>query len=377
MALTYNGHGVVAIWPVYCYNNKRGENMKLDPIYKTLTDAFGIPSQEHFIKEIFLKEIKKYPNYEIVTDNLGSVFAYKKSKNPNAKTLMIAGHMDEVGLMISDIRTNGAIKVIPIGGLVAEVFLSQVVYIQTETKQIPAIIGAVPPHISRDQKITFDTLTLDTGLNSKEEVLKAGIEVGQMVLPKTPFTMTADNQKVIAKAVDNRWGCGMALELIRDMNNQAFDYHLAIGATVQEEVGLRGAGTITYKIDPDMFIALDASPLNDLIDPHASGKMDDGFLVRLYDPSNIMKPSLFKYIKDVAQKNNIKHQIYFSRGGTDAARALITKEGVVATTIGLPTRYIHSTAAMFSLNDHFSAHQMVRVLLNDLTTEQITYLQNN
>lgn len=351
--------------------------MKLDPIYKKLTDAFGISSQEHFIREIFLEEIEKYKNYEVIRDNLGSVFAYKKSKNKNAKTVMIAAHMDEVGLMIKDIRPNGAIKVIPIGGLIPEVFISQVVYIQTLDKQIPAIIGAVPPHISKDMKVSFDSLIVDTGLNSKEDVLKAGIDIGQMVLPKTSFTLTVDNKKVIAKAVDNRWGCGMALELIRDLNDEEFEFNLAIGATVQEEVGLRGAGTITYKIEPDLFIALDASPLNDISDPNASGKMDEGFLVRLYDPSNIMKPSLFNYIKEVAKKNNIKHQVYFSRGGTDAARALITKTGVVATTIGLPARYIHSTAAMFSIDDHFSAHKMVRQLLKDLTNEQITFLQQN
>lgn len=351
--------------------------MKLDPIYKVLTDSFGISAQEHFIREIFLKEIKKYPNYEVVKDNLGSVFAYKKSKNPDAKTVVIAGHMDEVGLMVESIMANGGIKVIPIGGLMPEVFISQVLYVQTEDKQIPGVMGAVPPHISKKSKMEFKDLIFDVGLKDKEEVLKAGIEIGQMVLPKTPFTYTVDKKKVIAKAVDNRWGCGMALELIKDLHNDEFDYNLAIGATVQEEVGLRGAGTITYKLNPDMFIALDASPLNDLRDPNSSGKMGDGFLVRLYDPSNIMKPSLFKYFKDVAEENKLKHQVYFSKGGTDAARALITRSGVVATTIGLPARYIHSTAAMFSLEDHFSAHKMVRVLLKDLTTEKITFLQQN
>lgn len=350
--------------------------MKIDPIYKTLTESFGISAQEHYIKDIFLKEIKKYPNYKIITDNLGSVFAYKESKNKDAKTLVVAAHMDEVGLMIRDILPNGAIKVIPIGGLVPEVFISQVVYVQTENGQIPGIIGAVPPHISRNTKMDFDNLLLDVGLDSIKEVTDAGIEVGQMVLPKTPFTLTYDKEKVIAKAVDNRWGCGMAIELIRDLHDVSFDYNIAIGATVQEEVGLRGAKTSSYLLDPDMFIALDASPLNDLRDKTSSGKMGEGFLIRLYDPRNIMKPSLFKYIKDVSKENNIKHQVYFSRGGTDAAAALISKRGVVATTIGLPARYIHSTASMFSIKDHFSAHKMLRALVNDLTSKKIEELQN-
>ncbi|NLN51044.1 MAG: M42 family metallopeptidase [Acholeplasmataceae bacterium] len=351
--------------------------MKLDPIYQKLMESFGISSREEAIKKIFKAEISKYPEYEIVSDNLGSIFAYKKAPNPDARTVVVAGHMDEVGLMISEIRQNGAIKVIPIGGQNALVYLSQVVFVQTEDKQIPGVIGAIPPHIRKDQPVSFADLIVDVGLKSRDEVLAQGIEIGQMVLPKTPFLYTVDQTKVIAKAVDNRWGCAMAIELIRDLASKEFEFNLAIGATVQEEVGLRGAGTITFKLKPDMFIALDASPLNDINDPHAIGKMDEGFLIRLYDPSNIMKPSLFKYFKDLAKKHELKHQIYFSKGGTDAARALTTREGVVATTIGLPTRYIHSTAAMFSLKDHQSAHQMIRVLLNDLSNEIIDYLKTN
>jgi glutamyl aminopeptidase len=351
--------------------------MKIDPIYKKLTEAFGISSREEDIKTIVLEEIEKYPNYEIVKDNLGSIFAYKKSKNLNAKTIMIAGHMDEVGLMISDIRPNGAIKVIPIGGLIPEVFISQLLYVHTPSKDIPGIIGSVPPHLSKDQKVSFEDMVLDVGLKNKEEVLKAGIEIGQMVLPKTNFIYSHNQERVIAKAVDNRWGVGMALELVRDCHDKDYEFNLAIGATVQEEIGLRGAGTITYKISPDMFIALDASPLNDLLDPNASGKMDEGFLVRLYDPSNIMRPSLFSYFKEVAKNNEIKHQIYFSKGGTDAAKAQYNKDGVVSTTIGLPARYIHSTVSMFSIHDHMSAHKMIRALLNDITNDKITYLQEN
>lgn len=349
--------------------------MKIDPIYKILTESFGISAQEGFIKEILLNEIKKYQNYEIIKDNLGSVFAYKKSKNKEAKTLVVAGHMDEVGLMVKDILNNGAIKVIPVGGQMPEVYISQVLYVKTLEKEIPGIIGAVPPHISKETKMSFEDLVFDVGLETKEKVLEAGIEIGQMILPKTPFTLTVDQKKVIAKAVDNRWGTGMAIELIRDLNDVELDFNIAIGATVQEEVGLRGAVTSSYKLKPDMFIALDASPLNDLRDPSASGKMNDGFLIRLYDPRNIMKPSLFKYIKDVAQKNNIKHQVYFSKGGTDAAAALLSRSGVVSTTIGLPTRYIHSTAAMFSIEDHLSAHKMLRALIKDLTNEKIAELQ--
>ena len=350
--------------------------IKIDPIYEKLMNAFGISAYEHNVFQIMLTEMKKYPNYTIEVDNMGSIFAVKKSKVANAKTVMVAGHMDEVGLMISDILPNGAIKIIPIGGLVAEVFISQKLYAETKKGLIPGIIGSVPPHLSKNQAADFPDLIFDIGAKSKEDVLNAGVNVGDMVLPKNDFEFNYDQTKVMSKAVDNRWGCGMALEIIRDFHDIDLPFNLVVGATVQEEVGLRGAGTAVFKFKPDFFLALDASPLNDLADPKASGKMGDGFLIRLFDPRNIMAPRLFRYFKDLASEHQIKHQVYIAKGGTDAARALDSNDGIIATTIGLPARYIHSTVAMFDLSDHESAWLMVRTLLKDLTNEKIAKLQN-
>ena len=348
----------------------------IDPIYEKLMSAFGISAYENGVFHIMHEEMKKYPNFEIHVDNLGSIFGVKKSKQPNAKTVMFAGHMDEVGLMISDILANGGIKVIPIGGLVPEVFISQQLFAETKKGLVPGIIGSVPPHLSKAQGTDFQDLIFDIGANSKQQVLESGIEVGDMVLPKNQFTYSYDQTKIMSKAVDNRWGCGMALELMRDFNDADLPFNLIVGATVQEEVGLRGAGTAVFKFKPDMFIAMDASPLNDLSDPKASGKMGEGFLIRLYDPRNIMGPKLFKYFKSVAQDENIKHQVYIAKGGTDAARALDSNDGIIATTIGLPARYIHSTIAMFDEKDHEAAFKMARALINHLTNEQIAIFQN-
>ncbi|MCV2232276.1 M42 family metallopeptidase [Paracholeplasma manati] len=350
--------------------------IKLDPIYEKLMNAFGISAYEHNVFQIILAEMRKYNQFKIEVDNIGSIFAVKPSKQKDAKTVMIAGHMDEVGLMISDILPNGAIKVIPIGGLVAEVFISQKLYAETKKGLVPGIIGSVPPHLSKNQAADFPDLIFDIGAKSKEDVLSAGVAVGDMVLPKNDFELNFNGTKAMSKAVDNRWGCGMALEIIRDFNDVDLPFNLVVGATVQEEVGLRGAGTSVFKFKPDFFLALDASPLNDLADPKASGKMGDGFLIRLFDPRNIMAPRLFNYFKDLAAQNQINYQVYIAKGGTDAARALDSNDGIIATTIGLPARYIHSTVAMFDLSDHHAAWLMVRALLKDLTNEKIAKLQN-
>lgn len=350
---------------------------KLDPIYKELTEAFGISGRETKIRKIFEREIKKYKCYDIVYDNLGSIMAVKKSKNKNAKTVMLAGHLDEVGLMIQEILDSGAIKVIPIGGLRPEVFVSQVLYIDTGNKLLPGIIGSIPPHIKQDNKMSFSDFLLDTGVSSKKELLKLGVKEGQQVLPKTELILNSDNTKVFAKALDDRWGCGMALELIRDFANVDLEYNLVIGATVQEEVGLRGAQTISQKINPDVFISLESSPVHDLENPSPNAKFDGGFLIRAQDPTNIMPYEFLEYFRTLAYKNKIDHQIYFGTGSTDAAQAQYAHDGVLTTTIGLPTRYIHSTCGMFSLKDHFSAHDFVRALLKDITNKKIKYLIEN
>ena len=164
--------------------------MKIDPIYKKLMDGFGISAYESDIKAIMHEEMRKYSNYSIEYDNLGSIFAVKKSKNPNAKTVMVAGHMDEVGLMVSGIMPNGGLRVIPIGGLVPEVFISQVMYVKGTKGLVPGVIGSIPPHLSKAQKVEFSDFVLDIGASSLVEVNSFGVSIGDMVLNENTFIET-------------------------------------------------------------------------------------------------------------------------------------------------------------------------------------------
>lgn len=336
----------------------------------------GISSHEKRIREYMRSVMEKYPQYEIIQDKLGSIFAYKKSKVKDAPTVLVAGHMDEVGLMVKEILDNGAIKVLPIGGLNGEVFISQIMYVYTKDgKKLPGVIGAIPPHLKEKNQIEISALLVDLGTSSREETLSYGVSIGDMVLYDTPYIDTVNGQRFIAKAIDNRYGCGLALEAIEKFANIELPFNVAIGATVQEEVGLRGAETATNLFMPDMFIALDASPLNDIHQKDAIGKLGEGFLLRIYDPKNIMLFPLRKYIEDLANKHQIKYQAYVSMGGTDAAKAIDMHEGVIATTIGLPARYIHASVAMADYFDLDQARQMLFTLLKDLTGEKIKELK--
>ncbi len=346
----------------------------LNKLYKELFLLPGISGFEKEIKEYLKIYFKKLPNYQIIQDNLGSIFAYKKSKQKDAPLIMVAGHMDEVGFLVVKIMANGALKLQPIGGISGEVLISQILNVHTEDSIIKGVIGAIPPHLKVNQSTNINDLILDIGAKNKDEAIKWGIKLGQMVTFENTFTYTHDKKRVISKAVDNRIGCGLAMQLASLFHDIELPYDIAFGATVQEEVGLRGVQTITNLLKPTIYIAIDSSPINDLLEPDSLGKMGEGAMLRIYDPGVIMPNDLRVYLETVAKTNNLKTQHYLSKGNTDATRALIANEGVIATSIVLPTRYIHSSAAMFEIADLESVKDMIGAVLNDLTIDKINKL---
>ncbi len=349
--------------------------MMIQKIYKDLFTLEATSGFEKPVRDYMINFMKDYQNFEIHKDYLGSVFAVKKAKDSNAPVVMVAGHMDEVGLMVVGITKYGMLNLQNIGGLNGEVFISQVLNVHTKEGVIKGVVGALPPHLKQSQQTQISDLLLDVGAKSREEALEFGVELGNMVLFDNPFYYTKNKQRVISKAIDNRYGCGLALEAIKAFNDVELPYTLVCGATVQEEVGLRGAETAVNKFSPDIFLALDASPVNDMTSADSLGRLGDGFLLRLYDPKNVMHTGILDYFVKLAKKHKIKYQYFTSKGGTDAAKALDLHDGVIATTIGLPARYIHSTAAMLDVDDLMSAKKMLLRVLKDLTPKKINDLK--
>lgn len=339
--------------------------------YEDLMKLQAISGYEKPVRKYIEEFMKTQKNYVIEYDNLGSIFAVKMSKNPNAKTVMIAGHMDEVGFMVRSITKNGHIKLQPLGGFKAEILLSQVLDLHLDNGEvIKGVIGALPPHIKEANKTQISDYLFDIGATSKEEALSFGVKPGQMVVFPSNFTYTKNPNRIISKAVDNRFGCGLALDIIEKYNDVDLDINLVVGTTVQEEVGLRGAVTSVKKFKPDVFIALDASPVDDLVNVHNAG-LGLGFLLRIFDPRNIMHQGIMNYFKKIAIDNDIKYQSFTSQGGTDAAAALDQLKGVLATTIGLPARYIHSSAAMMDINDLNEARKMAFAVIDHINSDEI------
>jgi len=344
-------------------------------IYRDLFDLEGTSGYEKDVQNYMRQFMEKYPNYTIETDRLGSIFAVKKAKDEKAPVVMVAGHMDEVGLMVVGITDLGMIKMNPLGGLNGEVFVSQVLNVHTKKGVIKGVVGAIPPHLKKEQNTSLSELILDIGASSKQEVKEMGVELGNMILFPNTYTYTANKNRLIAKAIDNRYGCGLALEAIEAFHDVELPYTVVIGATVQEEVGLRGAETAVNMFNPDVFLALDASPVNDALDKEALGGLGKGFLLRMYDPKNVMHQGTMEWFIKLAKTHKIPFQYFVSMGGTDAAKALDLNAGVIATTIGLPARYIHSTAAMMDERDLKAAKKMLFTVLNKLTPAMIKSLQ--
>ncbi|MDD2258313.1 MAG: M42 family metallopeptidase [Bacilli bacterium] len=345
--------------------------------YEILTNLNGISGFEKSVRDYVKLQLEKTAD-EILRDRLGSIFGVKKGPK-GSPVIMIAGHMDEVGAMVVGITDEGMLKMQAIGGLKAEVMVSQNVNVILKEKVIQGVITSIPPHLSKgDESATkFQDLLVDIGADNKEHAEKIGIRIGQQIVPVNNYYVTEDGKKIVSKAWDDRFGCGMALEVFKELKNIDHPNTVICGCTVQEEVGLRGAATATQMIQPDLFLAVDVSPVSDYTGkPDGFGKLGAGFLMRFFDPGCIMNPNLKNYFEKIANDNNIDFQMFLSHGGTDAARAQYAGKGTLSTTIGLPGRYIHSTTTMIHIDDVEAVKKMLIAIIKDFDSDKLNNLIN-
>lgn len=343
-------------------------------LYKKISSMHGPSGAEYNIKKYIKEELSEAD--EILEDRMGGVFGLYKGIEDGPK-IMICAHMDEIGAMVTDITKDGFMKMTSIGGVNPEVLVSSNVNIETKDGNlIKGVVSSIPPHISKDNKCTIEDLTLDIGASSDEEVRNLGIEIGSFVSPVDYFYVTNNGKRIVNKAFDDRMGCAIVVELIKEIKNIKHPNTVILGGTVQEEVGLRGARVSSKMITPDLFITIDVSPMMDYLGKPNEGKLGGGFLVRYYDPGCIMPLKLKKYILDLAEKHSINHQLYRSRGGTDAGIAQYAGIGTLATTIGIPGRYIHSPASMVDLDDIQAVKDMIIKIIEDFDKNKLQEVLN-
>lgn len=349
-------------------------------LFKTLTELPGAPGNEHAVRKFMKEHLSQYSD-EVVQDRLGGIFGVKKG-NENDPVVMVAGHMDEVGFMVTSITDNGMLRFQTLGGWWSQVLLAQRVQIITEKGPITGVIGSIPPHLlgeeQRRKPMEMKNMLIDIGADNKENALEIGIKPGQQIVPICPFTPMANEKKILAKAWDNRYGCGLSIELLKELDGIKLPNTLYSGATVQEEVGLRGAQTAATMINPDIFFALDASPANDMSgDKNEFGQLGKGSLLRILDKSMVTHKGLREFVLDTAESNDIPYQYFVSQGGTDAGRVHMSNEGVPSAVVGICSRYIHTHASMIHVDDYAAAKELIVKLVKKCDRSTIETIKQN
>ncbi len=344
---------------------------------KTISLLPGIPGHEKQVRNYIQNEIKAFAD-EIIVDNLGSLIARKKQDGPK---VMIAGHMDEVGLLVTQITKDGFVKFQTIGGWFSQVMLAQVWDIHTPKGIIPAVTGVKPPHVipqdKRKEAISIESMYLDIGVSSKEDALKLGVLPGQMITPHSEFIILGDQKHLLSKAWDNRIGSAVVMEVLKRLDQSPNDLYATF--TVQEEVGLRGAKTSSYVVHPKIAIAVDTGLAMDVPDGDPiEQSLGKGPQILLFDAGLIPNQNLRKFVVDIAKAEKIPYQeAFIAVGRTDAGHMHLAHDGALGLSICIPTRYMHSHTSIIHYDDYEHTVQLLVAVIKKLDEKTVEFLIHN
>ncbi|MGC9307965.1 MAG: M42 family metallopeptidase [Thermoplasmatota archaeon] len=327
---------------------------ELVELLASLSNAPGISGYEDRVREVIHEALEDDVD-EIRYDRMGNLIAVKNGGTPS---VMVAAHMDEIGLMAKYIDDEGFIRFVTFGGWFDQTLLNNSVTLHTKQGDVHGVIGSKPPHLmekeEQEKTIKAKDMFIDVGADDREAVKQLGIR------PGTPITLqprfhTLQGSRVTGKALDDRVGVAMMIEAIRRYDGDATLY--AVG-TVQEEVGLKGAKTSAFGLDPDVALVSETALAGDYpgVEKKESAlQLGQGPAVTVTDASGrgLITPSpVLTWLEETATENNIDYQLDVSAGGTTDATAIhLTRAGILSGVIGVPTRYLHSGVEVADLRD--------------------------
>lgn len=338
---------------------------------KELSLAPGVSGSEDEIAQIIERELKDVAD-KIERDSMGNIIATKKGEK-KAPSVMLASHMDEIGLMVRYIDDNGFIKFSNIGGINDQMLMNQTVTIHSSISEaIVGVIGSKPPHVTkaeeRNKVVKSEDMFIDIGAKDKEDAEKM-VCIGDKMTFNSSFEVYPNNL-IMGKALDNRVGCYVMMEVLKRVNTRATVYGVG---TVQEEVGLKGAKTSAFKLNPDLAIALDVTLSGDYPGikleeaPVVIGK---GPAIVLADASGrgiLTQQSVKDLLIKAGDENEIPYQLEVSDGGTTDGTAIhLTREGIPTGVLSVPTRYIHTPVSVCSMDDIECTIQLITNAINSL-----------
>lgn len=327
---------------------------------KTLCLLNGISGDEGSVGEYVISRIKD--KAEITVDALGNVIAFVKGKKTPKNKIMVSAHMDEVGMIVTYINSDGTLKVSPVGGIDPRVVYGK----RVKIGDIYGVIGGRAVHNlsaeERKKSVPFSKMTVDIGVDSKEEAEKL-VSLGDSVCFDSEFLRYGDGF-VKCKAIDDRVGCLIMLELI----DEGLEYDTYFTFVVQEEIGLRGAACAAYTVAPDYAFVLEATTAGDI--PPAENEdrvceLGKGPVVSYMDRHTIYNKELYDMAFECARQFDIPCQTKTRvAGGNDAGAIHVSRGGVRTAAVSLPCRYLHSPSCVIKESDLYNTYELMKILLN-------------
>ena len=322
-------------------------------LIRRLSNACGVSGYEFEIGEVVRGELEGVCD-EIREDKMGNLVCVK---NGGERKLMVAAHIDEIGFVVKHIDEKGFIRVAPVGGWFSQIVLGQRVVLYGK-KRVYGVIGSKPPHLMKEDErkkvVQIRDMFIDIGVKSKDEALELGIEVGTPVAIDREVAEMAGS-RVTGKAFDNRAGVAAMIQALKMTECKDTIYAVA---TVQEEVGLKGAKVAAYALEPDAALVIDSCIATDFPggeSAHMDIRLGGGPAITIMDASGrglITSPKVLKWLRETAEENSIPYQLEVVEGGmTDAAVIHLTKAGIPSGVVSIPARYIHSPVEVMDLGD--------------------------
>jgi putative aminopeptidase FrvX len=350
-------------------------------LLKELTEATGLPGYEQEIRGIVARRVAGLA--EVTTDNLGSILCTKKGTADRPR-VMIPGHMDEIGFVVSGVTDEGFLRFAPLGGWWDQVLLAQRLVVKSRKGDHLGIIGSRPPHVlteeERKKPIERRDMFIDIGAKDKKDATgKLGVRVGDPVVPICPFAPMANKKLLMGKAFDDRVGVAVMVDVLRKLARVKHPNTVCGVGTVQEEVGTRGAQTAAEAVKPDVCLVLDVGIASDTPgwkpEDKERGTLGQGVQICFLDGGMIPNLKLRDFLVDLAEECRIPYQIsMLERGATDGRPIHIHGIGVPTVYLGIATRYIHSHAGIFHADDYDAAVRLVVEAVQRLDAKAVAAL---
>ena len=342
---------------------------------KTLCDLPGPSGREEKVAAHLVREIEKL-GLSYTVDSLGNVItSIGKKEKPR---LLICGHMDEVGFLVLKVGKTGLIEAKPVGGVMMDALPNvRVKLVTRKNKVLHGCINGVPPHLANETMNA--SLTFDFGFSSQKDATKAGVAIQDIIVFDEPFVKLDGGKRFLAKAIDDRYGCCLGLNILKEYVNkqEQLNCHLSIAFSVQEEVGTRGIAPIVRQAKPDICFIVDASPARDgFSGKSVEGELDKGVLIRYLDRGQIFYRPLLEWQMKKCEELEIPYQMYYSPGGTDSVVVHKELSGVYSLVHGICLRNIHSASGLASSTDLFNAYKVLNLMVRSVDEDFLLFLKS-